>query len=262
MGMARSTYCDRPEHPADDTAIVEAMFEVCDEFESYGYRRVGAALLLTTFGPSCRAQAARFIGLIASANAVMVTCDEIWLSRFQLRELRLFSPSPSDTGMYSTNLGDYMQTLGVRSAYRRLGIPDEETVAIDRDTLSTYDGEPVVLPMNACFSDWAFPLSRVDNGTFSLDPDGIELDDTDAARVEAVRAAAEMINQARESFWEHGTPWNMHVTDGERRLLFTLQFAANVSSGAEALRPSSTRPTISCPVQSAASAMTPVIFIR
>jgi len=44
MGIARSTYYDRPEHPVDDTAIVEAMFEVCDEFESYGYRRVGAAL--------------------------------------------------------------------------------------------------------------------------------------------------------------------------------------------------------------------------
>jgi putative transposase len=44
MGIARSTYYDRPERPADDTAIVEAIFEVCDEFESYGYRRVSAAL--------------------------------------------------------------------------------------------------------------------------------------------------------------------------------------------------------------------------
>lgn len=44
MGIARSTYYDRPERRADDTAIVEAMFAICDEFESYGYRRVGAAL--------------------------------------------------------------------------------------------------------------------------------------------------------------------------------------------------------------------------
>ncbi|RWI31379.1 MAG: IS3 family transposase [Mesorhizobium sp.] len=44
MGIARSTYYDRPERPTDDTAIVEAMFEVCDVFESYGYRRVDAAL--------------------------------------------------------------------------------------------------------------------------------------------------------------------------------------------------------------------------
>jgi putative transposase len=44
MGIARSTYYDAPERPADDTAIVEAMFAVCDEFEFYGYRRVGAEL--------------------------------------------------------------------------------------------------------------------------------------------------------------------------------------------------------------------------
>jgi putative transposase len=44
MGIARSTYYDRLEKPADDTAIVEAIFAICDEFECYGYRRVGAAL--------------------------------------------------------------------------------------------------------------------------------------------------------------------------------------------------------------------------
>lgn len=30
--------------PADDTALVEALFAISDEFEFYGYRRVGAAL--------------------------------------------------------------------------------------------------------------------------------------------------------------------------------------------------------------------------
>jgi putative transposase len=44
MGIARSTYYDQPEKAADDTAIVEAIFAVCDAFECYGYRRVGAAL--------------------------------------------------------------------------------------------------------------------------------------------------------------------------------------------------------------------------
>lgn len=44
MGMARSTYYDQPQRAADDTAIVEAMFAICDAFEFYGYRRVGAAL--------------------------------------------------------------------------------------------------------------------------------------------------------------------------------------------------------------------------
>lgn len=44
MGLARSTYYDQPAWTADDTALVEALFAICGEFEFYGYRRVGAAL--------------------------------------------------------------------------------------------------------------------------------------------------------------------------------------------------------------------------
>ena len=44
MSIARSTYYDHPMKAADNTAIVEAMFAICDAFEFYGYRRVGAAL--------------------------------------------------------------------------------------------------------------------------------------------------------------------------------------------------------------------------
>ena len=44
MGLPRSTYYDEPTDPADDTALVEAIAAICDEFEAYGYRRVGAAL--------------------------------------------------------------------------------------------------------------------------------------------------------------------------------------------------------------------------
>lgn len=44
MGLARSTYYDRPVQAVDDTALVEAMCAVSDEFETYGYRRLGAAL--------------------------------------------------------------------------------------------------------------------------------------------------------------------------------------------------------------------------
>ncbi|MBW8637851.1 IS3 family transposase [Hoeflea sp. WL0058] len=44
MGIARSTYYDRPKRRADDTAIAETMFAIGDEFESCGYRRVGAVL--------------------------------------------------------------------------------------------------------------------------------------------------------------------------------------------------------------------------
>jgi putative transposase len=44
MGIARSTFYDRPYAGADDATIVAQMKAICDEFETYGYRRVGAEL--------------------------------------------------------------------------------------------------------------------------------------------------------------------------------------------------------------------------
>jgi putative transposase len=44
MGLSRSTFYDVPATPADDAEIVARMRTICDEFESYGYRRVDAAL--------------------------------------------------------------------------------------------------------------------------------------------------------------------------------------------------------------------------
>jgi len=44
MGLPRSTYYHAPAVNADDREIVAAMTAICDEFEAYGYRRVGAEL--------------------------------------------------------------------------------------------------------------------------------------------------------------------------------------------------------------------------
>lgn len=44
MGLPRSTFYDAPAAKADDAAIVARIAAICDEFEAYGYRRVGAAL--------------------------------------------------------------------------------------------------------------------------------------------------------------------------------------------------------------------------
>jgi putative transposase len=44
MGIARSTFYDDPSVSHDDTAIVEAIAAICDEFEAYGWRRVRAEL--------------------------------------------------------------------------------------------------------------------------------------------------------------------------------------------------------------------------
>ena len=44
MGIARSTFYDMPDAAADDATVVAQMKAICDEFETYGYRRVGAEL--------------------------------------------------------------------------------------------------------------------------------------------------------------------------------------------------------------------------
>ena len=46
MGLPCSTYYDAPAVKADDAGIVAAMTAVCDEFETYGYRRVGASFAI------------------------------------------------------------------------------------------------------------------------------------------------------------------------------------------------------------------------
>src|SRR6201999_3489352 len=44
MGVARSTFYDAPAVVAAPSNIVARIKAICDEFECYGYRRVGAAL--------------------------------------------------------------------------------------------------------------------------------------------------------------------------------------------------------------------------
>ncbi len=47
MGLSHTTFYDRPRSAADDTAIVEAIAAICEEFEHYGRRRVRTALRQT-----------------------------------------------------------------------------------------------------------------------------------------------------------------------------------------------------------------------
>ena len=44
MGLPRSTFYDVPAAHLDDAEIIGRMQTICDEFEAYGYRRVGAEL--------------------------------------------------------------------------------------------------------------------------------------------------------------------------------------------------------------------------
>lgn len=40
MAISRSTYYDSPVSAPDDTAILEAIAAICEEFEYYGWQRV------------------------------------------------------------------------------------------------------------------------------------------------------------------------------------------------------------------------------
>jgi HTH-like domain len=62
MGIARSTFYDLPPALHDDTAIVEAIAAICDEFEFYGWRRGRAELrhlgMIVNHKPHARARSA------------------------------------------------------------------------------------------------------------------------------------------------------------------------------------------------------------
>ena len=44
MGLSRSTFYDTPPVPLEQESLLARIGTICDEFECYGYRRVGAAL--------------------------------------------------------------------------------------------------------------------------------------------------------------------------------------------------------------------------
>ena len=44
MGLTRSTFYDAPPAMLPDDGLLARIGTICDEFECYGYRRVGAAL--------------------------------------------------------------------------------------------------------------------------------------------------------------------------------------------------------------------------
>ena len=44
MGLSRSTFYDRPRATLQAGELLTRIGAICDEFECYGYRRVGAAL--------------------------------------------------------------------------------------------------------------------------------------------------------------------------------------------------------------------------
>ncbi len=54
MGLPRSTYYDAPPVKVDDAEIVATITAICNEFEAYGYRQVGAELRHQGIAVNCK----------------------------------------------------------------------------------------------------------------------------------------------------------------------------------------------------------------
>lgn len=65
----------------------------------------------------------------------------------------------------------------------------------------------------------------IKDGTDFTDLHGSEFTDLRAARIEAVRLAAEVLKEMPERFW-NCEEWTMSVSDHDRQMLFTLRFLA------------------------------------
>jgi hypothetical protein len=72
---------------------------------------------------------------------------------------------------------------------------------------------------------------HIDDGTLAPDYEGTELADLADARSAAVALAGALLKDFDGEFWSNGQHWTLHVTDEERRLLFSLHLGAETPSG-------------------------------
>ncbi|MFC5068027.1 DUF6894 family protein [Flaviflagellibacter deserti] len=61
--------------------------------------------------------------------------------------------------------------------------------------------------------------------SFTIDDEGTELRDIEAARAEAIQTAGEILRHSPRNVWD-GSEWQMHVTDETRQTLLKLTFKA------------------------------------
>lgn len=62
------------------------------------------------------------------------------------------------SGFFTANLGDNMQSIAIRKLLKRCGVADERVVSVNRDTLASYNGEPLAMIMNGVFPESSFPI--------------------------------------------------------------------------------------------------------
>jgi putative transposase len=111
MGMARSTFYDRPASTSGDGAILAAMTAIADEFAAYGYRRITAEL--------------RHRGLVVNAKKVRRLMRENGLNPLQRKRFI----ATTDSGHGGPVFPNVAKTLGVDGP-NQLWVGDITYVAI------------------------------------------------------------------------------------------------------------------------------------
>lgn len=82
---------------------------------------------------------------------------KIGVTVFSYQHFPQFQQRIAEQGFFTANLGDNMQSIATRALLSRLGVTRSDMLDVDRDTLATYDGEPVALIMNGVFPAHCFP---------------------------------------------------------------------------------------------------------
>ena len=83
---------------------------------------------------------------------------KVGVPTFGYQHFAPFVSQHAENGFFTANIGDNMQSIAVRLLLQRLGVPAEDIVSVNRDTLRDYAGPPVAVVMNGVFLDWSFPL--------------------------------------------------------------------------------------------------------
>jgi hypothetical protein len=86
------------------------------------------------------------------------TIAKIGVLEFRYGNSLRFKKHLQRTGSYAINIGDWIQSFAVESLVKRIRGAEFDITRIDRDSLPSYQGPPVKLIMNACFTAHCFPL--------------------------------------------------------------------------------------------------------
>jgi len=112
MGVARSSFYADPAPAADDTALVEAMHAIKDDFEAYGWRQMQAAL--------------RQVGWVVNHKKIKRLMREHGLNPVQRRRFVATTDSDHDQPIFS----DRTRDLAVLDRPNQLWVADLTYVAI------------------------------------------------------------------------------------------------------------------------------------